>query len=37
MQLAADSRFDRNVHHRDVVDALLGTLHRDKTMPLQAQ
>ena len=37
MQLAADSRFDRNVHHRDVVDALLGTLHRDKTTPLQAQ
>jgi endoglucanase len=24
MQLAADSRFERNVYHQDVVDALLG-------------
>lgn len=37
MQLAADSRFDRNLYHQDVIDALLGTSHRDQKMPLRTQ
>jgi hypothetical protein len=28
MQLAVDSRFDRNAYHQDVVDALLGAILR---------
>jgi aryl-phospho-beta-D-glucosidase BglC (GH1 family) len=37
MQLAADSRFDRNVYHQDVVDALLGASDRHKKIPSGSQ
>jgi endoglucanase len=37
MQLVADSRFDRNVYHQDVVDALLRVSDRDKKMPSGSQ
>ena len=37
MQLAADSRFDRNAYHQDVVDALLGASDRHKKRPSGSQ
>ncbi len=33
MQLAADSRFDRNLYHQGVIDALMGTPHRQGKVP----
>lgn len=36
MQLAADTRFENNIYHKDVVDAMLRQPHSNKAIPFKA-